>query len=95
MLDPLMQRLGAESVLLSVALLGLGPSLIAALLLSTSQKKNVSDAPVIENKIKLYGIIVLVASTVLLGAKFRLQYNSNKTRRKQRIALSVIKTFRI
>ena len=59
MLDPLMQRLGAESVLLSAALLVLGPSLIAPLLLSTSQKKNVSDAPVIENKIKLYGIIVL------------------------------------
>jgi predicted membrane-bound spermidine synthase len=68
MLDPLMQRLGAESVLLSAALLVLGPSLIAALLLSTSQKKNVSDAPVIENKIKLYGIIVLAASTVLLAA---------------------------
>ena len=67
MLDPLMQRLGAESVLLSAALLVLGPSLIAALLLSTSQKKNVSDAPVIENKIKLYGIIVLAASTVLLA----------------------------
>jgi predicted membrane-bound spermidine synthase len=69
MLDPLMQRLGAESVLLSAALLVLGPSLIAALLLSTSsQKKKVSDAPVIENKIKLYGIIVLAASTVLLVA---------------------------
>jgi hypothetical protein len=69
MLDPLMQRLGAESVLLSAALLVLGPSLIAALLLSTSsQKKNVSDKPVIENKIKLYGIIVLAAATVLLAA---------------------------
>jgi predicted membrane-bound spermidine synthase len=69
MLDPLMQRLGAESVLLSTALLVLGPSLIAALLLSTqSQKKNVSNAPVIENKIKLYGIIVLAASTMLLVA---------------------------
>src|SRR5215212_737252 len=68
MLDPLMQRLGAESVLLSVALLVLGPSLIAALLLSStsSQKKRVSNMPVIENKIKLYGIIVLAASTVLL-----------------------------
>lgn len=69
MLDPLMQRLGAESVLLSAALLVLGPSLIAALLLSTSsQKKKVSDVPIIENKIKLYGIIVLAASTVLLAA---------------------------
>src|SRR5919112_1080664 len=70
MLDPLMQRLGAESVLLSVALLVLGPSLIAALLLSStsSQKKRVSNMPVIENKIKLYGIIVLAASTVLLAS---------------------------
>jgi predicted membrane-bound spermidine synthase len=68
MLDPLMQRLGAESVLLSAALLVIGPSLIAALVLSTpSQKKNVSKTPVIENKIKLSGIIVLAASAILLA----------------------------
>lgn len=68
MLDPLMQRLGAESVILSAALLVLGPSLIAALVLSApSQKKNVSNAPIIENKIKLSGIIVLAASAILLA----------------------------
>src|SRR5919112_311908 len=68
MLDPLMHRLGAESVLLSAALLVLGPSLIAALVLSApSQKKNVSNAPIIENKIKLSGIIVLAASAILLA----------------------------
>ena len=69
MLDPLMQRLGAESVLLSAALLVIGPSLIAALALSTpsSQKKNVLNTPVIENKIKLSGIIVLAASAILLA----------------------------
>lgn len=68
MLDPLMQRLGAESVLLSAALLVLGPSLIAALVLSApSRKKNVSNAPIIENKIKLSGIIVLAASAILLA----------------------------
>src|SRR5215217_5703308 len=68
MLDPLMQRLGAESVLLSAALLVIGPSLIAALVLSApSQKKNVSKAPIIENKIKLSGIIVLAASAILLA----------------------------
>ncbi|HZC49159.1 MAG TPA: hypothetical protein VE244_08880 [Nitrososphaeraceae archaeon] len=68
MLDPLMQRLGAESVLLSAALLVIGPSLIVALVLSTpSQKKNVSNTPVIENKIKLSGIIVLAASAILLA----------------------------
>ena len=68
MLDPLMQRLGAESVLLSAALLVIGPSLIAALVLSSpSQKKNVSNTPVIENKIKLSGIIVLAASAILLA----------------------------
>lgn len=68
MLDPLMQRLGAESVLLSAALLVVGPSLIAALVLSTpSQKKNVSNTSVIENKIKLSGIIVLAASAILLA----------------------------
>ena len=68
MLDPLMQRLGAESVLLSAALLVIGPSLIAALVLSApSQKKNVSNAPIIENKIKLSGIVVLAASAILLA----------------------------
>lgn len=68
MLDPLMQRLGAESVLLSAALLVIGPSLIAALVLSIpSHKKNVSNTPVIENKIKLSGIIVLAASAILLA----------------------------
>jgi predicted membrane-bound spermidine synthase len=68
MLDPLMQRLGAESVLLSAALLVIGPSLIAAIVLSTpSQKKNVSNTPVIESKIKLSGIIVLAASAILLA----------------------------
>src|SRR5215208_7053110 len=68
MLDPLMQRLGAESVLLSASLLVIGPSLIAALVLSApSQKKNVSKAPIIENKIKLSGIIVLAASAILLA----------------------------
>ena len=68
MLDPLMQRLGAESVLLSAALLVIGPSLIAALVLSApSQKKNVSNAPIIENKIKLSGIVVLAASVILLA----------------------------
>ncbi|MDQ4023757.1 MAG: hypothetical protein M3224_08560 [Thermoproteota archaeon] len=68
MLDPLMQRLGAESVLLSTALLVIGPSLIAALVLSApSQKKNVSNAPIIENKIKLSGIVVLAASAILLA----------------------------
>jgi predicted membrane-bound spermidine synthase len=68
MLDPLMQRLGAESVLLSAALLVIGPSLIAAIVLSTpSQKKNVSNTPVIENKIKLSGIFVLAASAILLA----------------------------
>ncbi|MDQ3975995.1 MAG: hypothetical protein M3264_05650, partial [Thermoproteota archaeon] len=67
-LDPLMQRLGAESVLLSAALLVIGPSLIAALVLSApSQKKNVSNAPIIENKIKLSGIVVLAASAILLA----------------------------
>jgi predicted membrane-bound spermidine synthase len=68
MLDPLMQRLGAESVLLSAALLVIGPSLIAAIVISTpSQKKNVLNMPVIENKIKLSGIIVLAASAILLA----------------------------
>lgn len=68
LLDPLMQRLGAESVLLSAALLVIGPSLIAALVLSApSQKKNVSNAPIIENKIKLSGIVVLAASAILLA----------------------------
>src|SRR5919112_1701967 len=44
--------------------------MLDALILSStsSQKKRVSNMPVIENKIKLYGIIVLAASTVLLAS---------------------------
>ena len=70
MLDPLMQRLGAESVLLSISLLVIGPSSIAALVLSRiSQKKNVSSLALeIENKIKLCGIIVLGVSAIILAA---------------------------
>ena len=71
-LDPLLQQLGAESVLLLTSLLVIGPPLITALVffISPDKKKNVlsSSVPVIENKIKLYGIIMLAASCVLLVA---------------------------
>src|SRR5919109_3638345 len=65
-LDPLLQRLGAESVLLSTALLVIGTSVNAALVF-IPHKKNVQNIPVIENKVKLYGIIVMAASTLLLA----------------------------
>jgi hypothetical protein len=70
-LDPLLQQLGAESVLLLTSLLIIGPSLIVVLVLFNSSyiKKIVpSNLPIIENKIKLYGIIMLAASAVLLAA---------------------------
>ena len=76
-LDPLMRNLGAESVLISVGLLVIGPSLLAAAIIS-SQKKNL-PAPtsrlVIGNKIKFYGIIVLFASSILLVANAAPGYN--------------------
>ena len=69
--DLLLQQLGAESVLLLISLLIIGPSLIVILVLfiSSYRKKIVpSNLPIIENKIKLYGIITLAASAVLLAA---------------------------
>src|SRR6188472_4270097 len=76
-LDPLMRILGAESVLISVGLLVIGPSLLAAAIIS-SQKKNLpvpTSRLVIGNKIKFYGIIVLFASSILLVANAAPGYN--------------------
>jgi hypothetical protein len=76
-LDPLMRNLGAESVLISVGLLVIGPSLLAAAIIS-SQKKNLpvpTSRLVIGNKIKFYGIIVLFASSILLVANAAPGYN--------------------
>src|SRR5688572_23797141 len=74
-LDPIIQVLGAESVMLSISLLVIGPSIAAALLLvrrrnndeSITSNKN-DGAPVsIESKAKIYGIIVLGSATLLLA----------------------------
>lgn len=74
-LDPIIQVLGAESVMLSISLLVIGPSIAAALLLvrrrnndeSITSNKN-DGAPVsIESKTKIYGIIVLGSATLLLA----------------------------
>lgn len=75
-LDPLMRNLGAESVLISIDLLVIGPSLLVAtviLLVSPHKRNLLPDIPsssqlVIGKKIKFYGIIVLTASAMLLAA---------------------------
>jgi Spermine/spermidine synthase domain len=67
-LDPLMRILGAESALISIALLVIGPSLIAALIFIPPQhKKDSSIHIVIENKIRSYAFIVFVVSAILLA----------------------------
>lgn len=73
-LDPFIQLLGAESVLLSTSLLVIGPSMAAALLLTrrrTSYESKASnhgnDTTVsIENNVKIYGAIILASATILL-----------------------------
>ena len=73
-LDPFIQLLGAESVLLSTSLLVIGPSMAAALLLTrrgtsyeSKASNNGNDTTVsIENKVKIYGAIVLASATILL-----------------------------
>ena len=70
MLDPLMQALGAESVLLTTSLLIMGPSIITALILFNRPNKKYTRPriPIIENRLKVYGLIVLAASAALLIA---------------------------
>lgn len=73
-LDPIIRLLGAESVLLSTSLLVIGPSMAAALLLArrrtnyeSEASNNSNDTTVsIENKVKIYGAIILTSATVLL-----------------------------
>lgn len=72
-LDPIIQVLGAESVLLSISLLVLGPTLVAALFLvrnsegikKATDKENRVSVP-IENKLKIYGIMVFGSAAILL-----------------------------
>src|SRR5918997_4236258 len=73
-LDPIIQVLGAESVLLSISLLVLGPTLVAALFLvrnsegymkKATSKENGVSVP-IENKVKIYGIMVFGSAAILL-----------------------------
>ena len=73
-LDPIIQVLGAESVLLSISLLVLGPTLFAALFLvrnsegyikKATDKENGVSVP-IENKLKIYGIMVFGSAAILL-----------------------------
>ena len=73
-LDPIIQVLGAESVLLSISLLVLGPTLVAVLFLvrnsdgyvkKATDKENGVSVP-IENKLKIYGIMVFGSAAILL-----------------------------
>ena len=73
-LDPVIQVLGAESVLLSISLLVIAPTLIAVLLLVRHQNGYVNKATdsdnsisvSIEKKIRIYGILVLGSAAILL-----------------------------
>ena len=67
-LDPLMRTLGAESVLISIDLLVIGPSLVAALMFIPSQKKKDTPEPlVIETKVRSYALIAFAVSAILLA----------------------------
>ncbi|MGB8024021.1 MAG: hypothetical protein WCF06_06850, partial [Nitrososphaeraceae archaeon] len=68
-LDPLMRTLGAESVLISIDLLVIGPSLIAAMIfIPTQNKKDASTSSfAIGNKIRSYAFIAFAASAILLA----------------------------
>jgi hypothetical protein len=68
-LDPLMRTLGAESVLISIDLLVIGPSLIAAMIfIPTQNKKDASTSSLaIGNKIRSYAFIAFAASAILLA----------------------------
>jgi len=92
-LDPLMRVLGAESVVISISLIVIGPSLLVALIIIRLHRKRSNDndtkrSPshpfLIEGKVILYGLIVLVAFTMLLSANlqvpaiFSIQPGENK-----------------
>jgi len=75
MLDPIIQVLGAESVLLSISLIVVGPSIAASLLLvkkhnlyrKNSNNSDKNKIVSIENKVKIYGMICLGAAAILLA----------------------------
>jgi hypothetical protein len=74
-LDPIIQVLGAESVLLSISLIVVGPSIAASLLLvkkhnlyrKNSNNSDKNTIVSIENKVKIYGMICLGAAAILLA----------------------------
>jgi hypothetical protein len=74
-LDPIIQALGAESVMLSISLLVIGPSIGAAVLLarrrsqdeSIETNKNDGAQISIESRAKIYGIIILGSAALLLA----------------------------
>jgi hypothetical protein len=84
-LDPLMRVLGAESVVISIGLIVIGPSLLVALIIIRLHTKRSNDNDtsnnqlsrshshlfLTEGKVILYGLIVLVAFTVLLSANLQ------------------------
>jgi hypothetical protein len=74
LLDPIIQVLGAESVLLSISLLVLGPTMVAVLFLLRYTEGIIKKAidgengtsVQIENKLKIYGVLVLGSVAILL-----------------------------
>src|SRR5919199_1926989 len=68
LLDTLMKTVGAESVLIVIDLLVIGPSIIAIpSFLSSENKKVVNNKLVIENKTKIYVLIAFAISAILLS----------------------------
>ena len=68
LLDTLMKTVGAESVLIVIDLLVIGPSLIATLSFSLSEnKKVVNNQLMIENKTKICALIAFAFSVILLS----------------------------
>ncbi len=74
-LDPIIQALGAESVLLSISVIVVGPSLAGVMLLFRHRNmyaNNVADidnviVDSVANRIKIFGFIILVSAALLLS----------------------------
>jgi hypothetical protein len=69
-LDPLLQRLGAESLILFICILVVGPSVVSALILLSHIQKNIHNQYVNKKKLILYGISFLSIFFVLLLSNF-------------------------
>jgi Spermine/spermidine synthase domain len=70
-LDPLLQRLGAESLILFIGILIVAPSVISAAAIRKHTSKSIAHLDVIQKKSILYGLILVSVSSALLAANLR------------------------